>query len=67
MIIESTITQLEQEELLKAKKILENPSFSMKIANQMGKPIEFGLEKINSDKINALTQKALQKSLNIAI
>jgi len=67
MIIDSTITKLEEEALLKAKKILENPSFSMKIANQIGKPIELGLEKINSDKINALTQKALQKSLNIAI
>ena len=61
------ITQLEKEALQKAKKILENPSFSMKIANQIGKPIEFGLEKINSDKVNAITQKALQKSLDLAI
>lgn len=63
----NSITQLEKQELQKAKKILENPSFSMKVANHIGKPIEFGLEKINSDKINTITQKALQKSLNLAI
>jgi len=67
MMIDSTISKLEQEELLKAKRILENPNFSMKIANHIGKPIELGLEKINSDKINAITHKALEKSLNIAI
>jgi hypothetical protein len=67
MIKNSKITQLEIEELLNAKKILENPSFSMQIANKIGKPIEFGLKKINSEKVNSITRKALEKSLNIAI
>ena len=67
MIKNSTITLLEEDELQKAKQILENTSLSMKIANYVGKPIELGLEKINSEKVNQVTQKALQKSLNIAI
>jgi len=67
MIKNSKITPLEINELQKAKKILENTSFSIKIANNIGKPIELGIEKINSDKINKVTQKALYKSLNVAI
>ncbi len=67
MITDSQITPLEIKELLKAKKILENTNFSIKIANYIGKPIEASIEKINSEKINQVTQKALLKSLNITI
>ncbi len=57
----------DMEILIQAKKILENPGFSIKAANYIGKPIEFALEKIDSQTINNATQKALQKSLDLAI
>ena len=62
-----TITTIEIAELKRAKEILENPSFAMKVSNHVGKPIELELEKINSEKLNKVTEKALHKSLDMAI
>ncbi|CAA6802286.1 MAG: Staphylolytic protease preproenzyme LasA [uncultured Sulfurovum sp.] len=61
------ITNVEIQELKRVKKILENPSFAMKASNYIGRPIELGLEKINSEKLTKITEKALHKSLDLAI
>lgn len=61
------ITAVEISELKRAKEILENPSFAMKVSSHVGKPIELGLEKVNLEKLNKVTEKALHKSLDIAI
>ena len=57
----------ELKELEKAKKILENPSLSIKLANYIGRPIEQLIEKIDSKQVTKITEKALQKSLTLAI
>jgi len=57
----------ELKELEKAKKILENPSLAIKLANYIGRPIEQLIEKVDSKKVTKITEKALQKSLNLAI
>lgn len=57
----------DKQTLKEAKKILENPGFAIKAVNYIGKPIEFALEKIDSDTVNNASKKALQKSLDIAI
>lgn len=62
-----TITLEDKQDLQRAKEILENPGFAIKVANYIGKPIEMGLEKIDSKVINDATSKALNKSLDIAI
>ena len=66
-IQKQTLTIIEKEELKQAKILLENPSFTIKLANYVGKPIEIGLEKIDSKIITKATEKALKASLNIAI
>ena len=55
------------DDLAKAKSILENPSFAIKAANYIGRPVEFALEKIDSERLNSATSKALQTALNVAI
>jgi len=62
-----TLTTIEKEELKQAKILLENPSFAIKLANYIGKPIEIGLEKLDSEIITKATEKALKTSLDIAI
>ena len=61
------ISNEEIEELKKAKKILENPSLAIKLTNHIGRPIELLIEKIDSKKLTNITEKALQKSLTVAI
>jgi hypothetical protein len=65
--IKKAISKEDLKDLKLAKNILENPSLTMKIANYIGKPIELGIEKINSSILNKATQKALTKSLDVAI
>ena len=55
------------QDLKKAKEILENPGFAMKLANYIGRPIEFAIDTIDSDKLNKATSIALRKSLDLAI
>ena len=57
----------ELKELKKAKKILENPSLAIKLANHIGRPIELMIEKVDSKKLTKVTEKALKKSLSVAI
>jgi len=54
-------------ELEKAKKILENPSLAIKVANFIGRPVELVIENINSKMLQKATGKALEKSLKVAI
>lgn len=61
------ITKEALADLARAKEFLENPSFTMKLANYVGKPIEIGLEKIDSKVLTNATEKALTKSLDVAI
>jgi hypothetical protein len=54
-------------ELCRAKQILERPSFAIKAANYIGRPVEFAIEKIDSELVSRATHKALTASLHIAI
>lgn len=62
-----TLSEAEYTALVKAKKVLENPSFAIKASNYIGKPVEFAIEKIDSKMLNEATSKALRKSLDIAV
>ncbi len=57
----------EMRDLKKAKVLLENPGFAIKAINHIGKPIEFAIEKIDSETLNRATTTALRKSLDMAI
>jgi len=57
----------EYEELLQAKVLLEKPSFAIKAANYIGRPVEFAIEKLDSELVSTATNKALTASLKIAI
>ena len=46
------------DDLKRAKSILENPGFAIKVANYLGKPIEFAIEKIDSPILKSVTSKA---------
>ncbi|WP_294951713.1 EcsC family protein [Sulfurovum sp.] len=65
--IDTQLTAEELNDLYKAKMILENPGFAMKVAGYIGKPIEFAIDKIDSETLNQATSKALGKALDIAI
>ncbi len=54
-------------DLRTAKKILENPGFAIKVANYIGRPAEYIIEKVDSKTLNNVTSKALRKALNISI
>ncbi len=64
---ENKLTTEELADLKRAKAILENPGFAMKVAGYIGKPIEFAIDKIDSETINCATSKALGKALDVAI
>jgi len=64
---ETALTPEELADLKRAKAILENPGFAMKVAGYIGKPIEFAIDRIDSETINRATSKALGKALDVAI
>ncbi len=64
---EHDLTPQELADLKRAKAILENPGFAMKVAGYIGKPIEFAIDKIDSETVNRVTSKALGKALDVAI
>ena len=66
-IVEEYMSDEDIAELKRAKQILENPSFAMKLASSVGRPIELVIEKVDSKKLTEITQKALTKSLDMAI
>lgn len=61
------LTAEELDDLAKAKKLLENPSFAIKAANYIGRPVEYALEKMDSEFLDHATFKALQMALNVAV
>ncbi len=61
------MTSGEIDDLGRAKSLLENPSFAIKAANYIGRPVEFALEKIDSETLNSATSKALQSALSVAV
>jgi len=64
---EKEISKEDLKDLERAIGFLENPSFTMKLANYVGQPIEKGLKKIDPKVLTNASQKALTKSLDIAI
>ena len=64
---DAVLSEQEVKDLQKAKMILENPGFAMKVAGYLGKPIEFAIDKIDSETLNMATSKALSKALDVAI
>ncbi len=66
-VSDAGLSQEEWNDLRRAKAILENPGFAMKVAGYIGKPIEFAIDKIDSETLNRATSKALGKALDIAI
>jgi len=65
--LDKEISAQELNDLQRAKMILENPGFAMKVAGYLGKPIEFAIDKIDSETLNQVTSKALGKALDVAI
>ena len=63
--MEFTVEEID--DLSRAKTLLENPSFAIKAANYIGRPVEFALEKIDSERLHYATSKALQTALNVAV
>jgi len=61
------ISAQEFNDLQRAKRILENPGFAMKVAGYLGKPIEFAIDKIDSETLKQVSSKALGKALDVAI
>lgn len=64
------LSPIDQQELIAAKNLLENPGMAAKITNYIGRPIEIGLDKLPKDwtsKIGAITEKALMKASEAAI
>jgi hypothetical protein len=64
------ISESDRTELQLAKSLLENPGIAIKITSIIGWPIEKGMEKLPkywSDKIGAITKKALLKASEAAI
>jgi hypothetical protein len=58
------------DQLQKAKKLLEHPGLTAKMANAIGKPIEMGMQLLPknwSRIVNDATKKALEKSLGAAV
>ena len=66
-VIDIQLRPEELKDLQRAKQILENLGFAMKVAGYIGKPIEFAIDKIDSETLNQATSKALGKALDIAI
>jgi len=64
---DNELSEQDLQDLRKAKTILENPGFAMKVAGYLGKPIEFAIDKIDSETLNRATSKALGKALDVAI
>ncbi|BAF71910.1 EcsC family protein [Sulfurovum sp. NBC37-1] len=64
---DNELSKQDLQDLQKAKMILENPGFAMKVAGYLGKPIEFAIDKIDSETLNRATSKALGKALDVAI
>lgn len=65
-----TLTEIEKNELLLARDLLEHPGLAARIANFVGTPIEKGLGALPdtwSDKIGGLAQIALMKASDMAI
>ena len=58
------------EQLRRAKQLLENPGFTAKITNFIGKPIEKGIELLPdkwSEVVSAATKKSLEKAFDVAL
>ena len=55
------------EDLEVAKNMLENTGLAMKLTNAIGRPIEIGINSINSSLVEKATKLALNKSLDIAL
>jgi len=68
-LIKSKLTEEEIQELLLAKRLLENPGFAVKITSFLGSPLEVGLEKLPKnwhEKIGEVTKTALMKAVEAA-
>lgn len=67
---ESTISEVDLNELKRAKNLLENPGLAAKITNYIGSPIEKGLEKLPykwSEKLTDITKDSLLKAADTAV
>jgi hypothetical protein len=56
--------------LRQSKHLLENPGFAMKLANYVGKPVEWGVKKLAAkanEIISSSTKKALEAALDVAV
>ncbi len=64
------ITQADYKALQEAKRLLERPGLTTRIAEVMGKPVERGFEFLPEDwreKVSEATRAALMKGLNLAV
>jgi hypothetical protein len=64
------MTQEDRVTLQHAKHILENPGLAARIADVIGKPVEMGMGLLPvkwTEQINAITKRALETALNVAL
>jgi len=65
-----TISQEDQNDLLIAKKLLENPGFAARIIHILGRPVELGFQKLPtslSHQISQISEKAIKSALDVAL
>src|SRR5688500_9613961 len=68
--LQETFTAKEIADLTRAKTLLEQPGFAIRVANRFGTPIEAGLKLLParvSAAINVGTQRALTRALDIIV
>ena len=65
-----TISDSDFRELRQAHDLLENPGLAAKMISTLGRPIELALDRLPSGwqrKVHAITQKSIEKALDVAI
>lgn len=64
------MTEADREELRRAKRLLENAGLAIKLANSLGKPVEWALSRIPgraAEIITTATKAALDRALDLAL
>lgn len=60
----------DREDLARARRLLEHPSFAARLVNVVGRPVEKGMAQLPprfADRVNEATQQALSKALDVAV
>jgi hypothetical protein len=64
------LSEREREDLTRARRLLEHPSFAARLVNVVGTPVEKGMAQFPprfAERVNEATQQALSKALDVAV